>query len=260
IKIVMETNKKKAAGESSEPLARFVFRWKEDDFVTEYRKHKDQYRITTYQMCGGDSKWKPPQPKPTQTMFHGLGMDGGAGNVYGAFTMGTPSPFDSRRYLQLISEYRLNSGPVQKKGDFELYNPDTFPVEFRSFLVMISILVLDVMRPVEDKKFLKEFPEVAKQRMASPGTVISGGIRIVPSRMPMPLAPLEANFDERSTLSLSSSSGTKTPPPVPESAAAKAAPKSAPAALPRQMTAPPASTTVTPAPIKKSRWGSLFKK
>lgn len=257
IKIVMETNKKKAAGESNEPLARFVFRWKENDFVTEYRKHKDQYRITTYQMCGGDSKWKPPQPKPSQTMFHGLGMEH-PGNVNGAFTMGTPSPFDSRRYLQLISEYRLNSGPVQKKGDFELHNPDTFPVEFRSFLVMTSILVLDVMRPVEDKKFIKEFPEVAKQRMASSGTVASGGIRIVPSRMPMPLAPLEGNIDARSTFSLSSSSGSKTPPLAPE-AAAKAAPKSAPVGLPRQMTAPPASTT-TPAPIKKSRWGSLFKK
>lgn len=256
IKIVMESNKKKAASESNEPLARFVFRWKEDDFVTEYRKHKDQYRITTYQMCGGNSKWKPPQPKPSQTMFHGMGMDN-PGNVNGAFTIGTPSPFDSSRYLQLISEYRLNSGPVQKKGDFELYNPDTFPVEFRSFLVMTSILVLDVMRPVEDKKFLKEFPEVAKQRMASPGTAISGGIRIVPSRMPMPLAPLEGNFDVRSTLSLSSS-GTKTPPLSPESTA-KAAPKSAPAALTRQSTAP-ASTTATPAPIKKSRWGSLFKK
>lgn len=261
IKIVMETNKKKAAGESSEPLARFVFRWKDNDFVTEYRKQKDQYRITTFQMCGGESKWKGPQPKPSQTMFHGMGMDS-PGNVHGAFTMGTPSPFDASRYLQLISEYRLNSGPVQKKGDFELHNPDTFPVEFRSFLVMTSILVLDVMRPVEDKKFLKEFPEVARQRMAS-GTVASGGIKIVPSRMPMPLVPIAGNVDARSTVSLSS--GTQTPPLLPEStavakaAAVNPAPKSAPAALPRHSTAPP-TTTATPAPVKKSRWGSLFKK
>ncbi|KAF9958058.1 hypothetical protein BGZ65_001695, partial [Modicella reniformis] len=49
IKIAMESNKKKAAAESSEPLARFVFRWKDDDFVVEYRKQKDQYRVTTSQ-------------------------------------------------------------------------------------------------------------------------------------------------------------------------------------------------------------------
>ncbi|KAF9944447.1 hypothetical protein BGZ70_004636, partial [Mortierella alpina] len=82
IKIVQEINKKKAAAavaaagaESTEPHSRFVFRWKEDDFVVEYRKVKDQYRITCSQMCGGKSKWRPPQANPTQTMFHGIGME-----------------------------------------------------------------------------------------------------------------------------------------------------------------------------------------
>ncbi|KAF9578120.1 hypothetical protein BGW38_006246, partial [Lunasporangiospora selenospora] len=97
IRIVMESNKKKAAAaaaaaagtvpiEAMEPLARFVFRWKEDDYVAEYRKQKDQYRITSFQMCGGDSKWKPPQSNMTRTMFHGMGMDG-PGNPHMEFPL-----------------------------------------------------------------------------------------------------------------------------------------------------------------------------
>ncbi|KAI1316871.1 hypothetical protein EDD11_009361 [Mortierella claussenii] len=175
IKVVMENNKKKAGGETNEPLARFVFRWKEDDFVVEYRKQKDQYRITCSQMCGGESKWKPPQPKPTQTMFHGMGMDT-PGNVHIPLAVGTPSPFDPNRYLQLISEYRLQSGPVLKRGDFELYNPDTFPAEFRTFLMLVSVVILDIMRPVDDKLFFKEFPEAIHLKSKVVGT---GGLKSV---------------------------------------------------------------------------------
>ncbi|KAK3819704.1 MAG: hypothetical protein J3Q66DRAFT_335267 [Benniella sp.] len=264
IRIMMENNKKKAATESGEPLARFVFRWKDDDFVVEYRKQKDQYRITTSQMCGGESKWRPPQPKPSQTMFHGIGMDA-PGNPLGASTIGTPSPYDPSRYLQLISEYRLNSGPVRKEGDFELYNPDTFPPEFRTFLLLISIVVLDSMRPVDDKTFYKEFPVAAllksKTATKSGFHTLGGPLSGVASQVVVPSkegsnSSTSLNADESSSSSSTSVKATtlSNVDVEPEATPAKAALRSRSKTL---ATSAPASAA---APTKKSRWASFFKK
>ncbi|KAF9914585.1 hypothetical protein BX616_007971 [Lobosporangium transversale] len=301
IKLVMESNKKKAGGESNEPLARFVFRWKEDDFVVEYRKQKDQYRITCSQMCGGESKWKPPQPKHTQTMFHGMGMES-AGIPHIASTIGTPSPFDPTRYLQLVSEYRLNSGPVQKRGDFELYNPDTFPAEFRTFLMLVSIVVLDIMRPVDDKAFYKEFPEAMhlKSKVKNPGGIrsaiggggVGGGIPITNAHPSESSAGAKVEGGSHSKLSstssldvnhnknsnITSSAGLKsavgavvdvgppTPPTMTRSTTLKPSDTSAFPTVTNSNTPPPPTTLIRAktemplAPVKKSRWGSFFKK
>ncbi|KAF9570110.1 hypothetical protein EC968_002167 [Mortierella alpina] len=283
IKIVQEINKKKAAAataaagaESTEPLSRFVFRWKEDDFVVEYRKVKDQHRITCSQMCGGKSKWRPPQANPTQTMFHGIGMEG-PGNPYATHTIGTPSPFDPTRYLQLISEYRLNSGPVHKRGDFELYNPDTFPAEFRSFLVLLSIVILDVVRPVDDKLFYKEFPQAATKSFKVAGV---GGLRTQAGA----LAPTGGHMGQMaivgqvgsasaSVLHTSQTMSSRNSPPMSivtttsksavsvEEASTLSDSTSSPSSA-----APPLSTTLRgakTAPVvsgKKSRWANIFKK
>ncbi|KAF8932828.1 hypothetical protein EDD21DRAFT_412540 [Dissophora ornata] len=288
IKIVMEHNRKKAA-ETSEPLARFVFRWKEDDFVTEYRKQKDQYRITCFQMCGGESKWRPPQPKPVQAIFSGADAPG---NMYVPASVGTPSPFDSTRYLQLISEYRLNSGPVSKRGDFELYNPDTFPAEFKSFLMLTSLVILEVMRPVDDKLFYKEFPDASPKKSKVAGT---GGLRIGISAGGRPAdmavvgsvgsasasslamnrsramtssASVKANavssvdvgpvytppFTSQ-TMSRSLSLGANVSSPKLSSSS-----KLAPIAAESEKDNDSKTETLAAAPVKKSRWGSIFKK
>ncbi|KAG0257050.1 hypothetical protein BG011_004190 [Mortierella polycephala] len=261
IRIVMDANKKKSTSESNEPLARFVFRWKDEDFVVEYRKQKDQYRITCYQMCGGESKWKPPQPKPVQTMFHGMGMEH-PGNVHTPITIGSPSPFDPSRYLQLISEYRLNSGPVHKRGDFELYNPDTFPAEFRSLLILLSIVVLDIMRPIDDKLFYKEFPEVALKgfQVASVGGLHTKGSTFngtpiqmaVGSNVGSATAPTKsADQDNKSSTSLKTddvSSGSKDLPPLTS------------ATTPSTLLSMRSKTMPSSTPVKKSRWGSFFRK
>ncbi|KAF9958863.1 hypothetical protein BGZ72_010757 [Mortierella alpina] len=275
IKIVQEINKKKAAAataaagaESTEPLSRFVFRWKEDDFVMEYRKVKDQYRITCSQMCGGKSKWRPPQANPTQTMFHGIGMEG-PGNPYTAHTIGTPSPFDPTRYLQLISEYRLNSGPVHKRGDFELYNPDTFPAEFRSFLVLLSIVVLDVVRPVDDKLFYKEFPQAATKSYKVAGV---GGLRtqagaLAPAGGHMAQMAIVGQVGSASASVLHSNNSRSSPISIVTSKSATSSEEgSSPPYSATALSAGPISTTVTgakTAPVvssKKSRWASIFKK
>jgi len=237
-------------------------------------------------MCGGKSKWRPPQANPTQTMFHGIGMEG-PGNPYTAQTIGTPSPFDASRYLQLISEYRLNSGPVHKRGDFELYNPDTFPAEFRSFLVLLSLVILDVVRPVDDKQFHKEFPHAATKSFKVAGV---GGLRTQAGA----LAPAGGHMGQMaivgqvgsasaSVLHTSSNNGNNSTtnrggpifsivtnksavaadedssPPYSTAAYSRAAAATA--------TATPISTTVTgskTAPVvsgnKKSRWANIFKK
>ncbi|KAF9272213.1 hypothetical protein BGZ68_002608 [Mortierella alpina] len=278
IKIVQEINKKKAAAataaagaESTEPLSRFVFRWKEDDFVVEYRKVKDQYRITCFQMCGGKSKWRPPQANPTQTMFHGIGMEG-PGNPYTAHTIGTPSPFDATRYLQLISEYRLNSGPVHKRGDFELYNPDTFPAEFRSFLVLLSIVILDVVRPVDDKQFYKEFPHAATKSYKVAGV---GGLRTQAGA----LAPVGGHMGQMaivgqvgsasaSALHTNNKINSRSSPIsiVTSKSATSSEEGSSPPYTAFTPNVAPISTTVTgakTAPVvsgKKSRWANIFKK
>ncbi|KAG0235035.1 hypothetical protein BGW41_000927 [Actinomortierella wolfii] len=182
IRIVMEGPKKSrpskdnvvSANSAPTPLNRFVFRWKESDCVVEYRKQKDQYRITVSEMCGGTSKWKPPSAfRPVQT-FHGEGMEGNALAQSNA-QLGTPSPFDATRYLQQLSEFRVQSGPVRKEGVFELYNPDTMPVEFRTFLMLVSLVVLEIVRPVDEKAMIKEFPNLVianRHRMA-----LTGGMR-----------------------------------------------------------------------------------
>ncbi|KAF9926029.1 hypothetical protein BGZ67_008337 [Mortierella alpina] len=275
IKIVQEINKKKAAAataaagaESTEPLSRFVFRWKEDDFVVEYRKVKDQYRITCSQMCGGKSKWKPPQANPTQTMFHGIGMEG-PGNPYSTHTIGTPSPFDASRYLQLISEYRLNSGPVHKRGDFELYNPDTFPAEFRSFLVLLSIVILDVVRPVDDKQFYKEFPQAATKSFKVAGV---GGLRtqagaLAPAGGHMGQMAIVGQVGSASASVLHTSRSSPISIVTSKSTVSADEGGSPPySTTPSFTNATPISTTVTgakTAPVvseKKSRWAIIFKK
>ncbi|KAG0368177.1 hypothetical protein BGZ54_002532, partial [Gamsiella multidivaricata] len=281
IKIVMENNKKKATAESSsEPISRFVFRWKADDFVVEYRKHKDQYRITCFQMCGGESKWKPPQPKPTQTMFHGMGMDT-PGNVHIPITVGSPSPFDPTRYLQLISEYRLNSGPVQKRGVFELYNPDTFPAEFRSFLMLVSLVILDVVRPFDDKQFYREFPDAALKKLAVSGTgglhtaggpVLNGRpalMAVVGQLGSMSGSSLAMDQSNVSSASMKANAvamvdvGPTTIPTV------KSTTRSRSMTLPAIVAAPTRTQTAPAVPsvmaskeknTKMSRWGSFFKK
>ncbi|KAG0226388.1 hypothetical protein B0O80DRAFT_524358 [Mortierella sp. GBAus27b] len=263
IRIVMESNKKKAATESSEPQARFTFRWKDDDFVTEYRKQKDQYRITTSQMCGGESKWKPPQPKISQTMFHGIGMEA-PGNPYGACTIGTPSAFDPTRYLQLVSDYRLNSGPVRKDGDFELHNPDTCPPELRTFLMIISIVVLEMMRPFDDKAYLKEFPAAAlmRSKTSTADTLhLMGAAPMMMNGRPMPIGILAVE----GTGSLASLAADKmTSKIASEKAPAKDTAPSAPALRSRSKTvatsSPSSVPTDVPATKKKSRWGGLFSK
>lgn len=269
IKIVIENNKKKAAAESSEPLARFVFRWKDNDFVTEYRKQKDQYRITTSQMCGGESKWKPPQPRPTQTMFHGIGMDT-PGNPYGVHTLGTPSPFDPSRYLQLISEYRLNSGPVVKDGELELHNPDTLPPELKTFLMLTSLIILDIMRPVDDKTFYKAFPAAAlkKPKVASTSALhIAGGPLVSGLPLQMGTVAKEGLGSSPSSSSSLNADGSST-----SSANVKATAVSTVDVTSVETThkttlrtrsttlatSTPASTPL--APKKKSRWGSFFSK
>ncbi|KAF9107206.1 hypothetical protein BGX29_007107 [Mortierella sp. GBA35] len=269
IKIVQEliqTNKKKAATAATTavvdpPLTRFVFRWKDDDFVVEYRKHKDQYRITTSQM------WKPPQLRPSQTMFHGMGME--VGNPIVPTTLGTPSPFDPDRYLQLISEYRLNSGPVLKRGDFELYNPDTFPLEFRTFLMTLSIVVLDVMRPVNDKLYYATHPEAAHKK---PKAVAATGGLHVPKVAAAKGQVIQANFKSTldtgsngaSSTSLNSGSGSgrggaSTPSLVLASAPATPAVSRQTTTAPEKPVSAPARTNTTPVP-KKSKWSSFFRK
>ncbi|KAG0196259.1 hypothetical protein BGX28_010378, partial [Mortierella sp. GBA30] len=267
IKIVQEATKKKTDPESLEPLARFVFRWKEDDFVVEYRKQKDQYRITCSQMCGGESKWKAPQSKPTQTMFHGMGMEG-PGNPHIAISLGQPSPFDPTRYLQLISEYRLNSGPVQKRGDFELHNPDTFPAEFRSFLVLLSIVILDVMRPVDDKLFYKEFPQAALKSHKVAGT---GGLRIhagamIPNSGDMAHMAIVGQVGSASAATLmvgrsspKSTASLKASTVSSEDVSSSSSPTMSLPAAPMS-TSLSGSKTAPPAPVKISRWTRIFKK
>jgi uncharacterized membrane protein YgcG len=288
IKIVQElVSTKKRTANSNEPLTRFIFRWKDEDFVIEYRKHKDQYRITISQMCGGESKWRPPQLRPAQTMFHGMGME--VGNPIVPSTLGTPSPYDPDRYLQLVSEYKLNSGPVLKRGDFELYNPDTFPLEFRTFLMTLSIIVLDIMRPVNDKQYYATFPEAAikKSKVATTGglhaTKISG------AKQQVVQATFKSTIEtsgsgNASAISLhgngsSSSNGSgrnsfssggrdlpggggSTPPLVLASAPTTPAVSRQPTAAPenKPVSAPAASKNATPSPVKKSKWGSFFKK
>ncbi|KAG0359184.1 hypothetical protein BGX24_005819 [Mortierella sp. AD032] len=274
IKIVQElVHTKKKDATTNDPLTRFLFRWKEDDFVVEYRKHKDQYRITTSQMCGGESKWRPPQLRPAQTMFHGMGME--VGNPIVPSTLGSPSPFDADRYLQLISEYRLNSGPVLKRGDFELHNPDTFPLEFRTFLMTISIVALDVMRPVNDKQYYAMHPEQATKK---PKVTSTGGLhatKISGAKQQVVHATFKSTLDTgsggASSVSLhnsgdgsgrnsTSSRDAPTPPLVLSSAPATPT-------VTRRSTAPASAAVVAlvkpvsaPAPVKKSKWSSFFKK
>ncbi|KAF9196925.1 hypothetical protein BGZ50_004512 [Haplosporangium sp. Z 11] len=261
IRIAMEANKKKSTSESNEPLARFVFRWKDEDFVVEYRKQKDQYRITCYQMCGGESKWKAPQFKPVQTMFHGMGMDH-PGNVHTPITIGSPSPFDPSRYLQLISEYRLNSGPVHKRGDFELYNPDTCPAEFRSFLILLSIVVLDIMRPIDDKLFYKEFPEVALKsfQVASVGGLHTKGSTFNGTPVQMAVGG-NVGSTLASTKSVDQGNNSSTSLETDDvSTGSKDLSTSSAATRPSTLLSMKAKTMPLPAPVKKSRWGSFFRK
>ncbi|KAF8962528.1 hypothetical protein BGZ46_001141 [Entomortierella lignicola] len=269
IRILMENNKKKAKINTDEPVARFVFRWKEDDFVMEYRKQKDQYRITCSQMCGGESKWKPPQPRPIHLTLHGTGFDSPLA-PHATITAGTPSPFDATRYLQLVSEYRLNSGPVLKRGNFELHNPDTFPNEFKTFLMLVSIVILDVMRPVDDQLFLKEFPEaVNKVKVPKTGGLNASGGVVINGRVSHPIvmrstksfASTSASASA-STLSVDRSSNNNASimdlsltnnPPVPLISSTKSMPIS-------NNSASTNTKTEILAPVKKSRWGSIFKK
>ncbi|KAF9158257.1 hypothetical protein BGX21_001850 [Mortierella sp. AD011] len=268
IKIVMESNKKKAGIDSNEPVARFVFRWKDDDFVIEYRKQKDQYRITCSQMCGGESKWKPPQPKVMHPAFQGNFIDP-TSSRYTATPLGTPSPFDASRYLQLISEYRLNSGPVLKRGDFELHNPDTIPPEFKTFLMVSSIVILGVMRPVSDKLFMKEFPEMAHKIKASKasktsglgsfGSVVNGQASqpIIVQRSLSTSASTSASASSLSVYRSSTASTVDLTPATTSPIPAVASGNTIPIA---DASTPANAKTAASAPLKKSRWGSFFKK
>ncbi|KAF9992819.1 hypothetical protein BGZ80_003302 [Entomortierella chlamydospora] len=265
IKIAMESNKKKAGIDSNEPAARFVFRWKDDDFVIEYRKQKDQYRITCSQMCGGESKWKPPQPKVMHPTFQGNFIDP-TSSRYTATPIGTPSPFDASRYLQLISEYRLNSGPVLKRGDFELHNPDTIPPEFKTFLMVSSIVILGVMRPVSDKLFMKEFPEMAHKIKTPKTSGLSSFGSVVNSHASQPiivqrsLSTSASTSASASSLSVYRSNTASTVDLTPATTSPTPAVASA-NTMPIADASTPANVNIAAsAPLKKSRWGSLFKK
>ncbi|KAF9966752.1 hypothetical protein BGZ65_000253, partial [Modicella reniformis] len=168
----------------------------------------------------------------------------------------------------LISEYRLNSGPVLKDGDFELYNPDTFPPEFRSYLMLLSMVILDTMRPVDDKAFYKEFPEVALKKSKVPS---AGGLHISagPNGRPSQLVATSKAAGSSSSLN---ADGCSTNMASLKAAAVSVVDVGPTAAAPPKATirtrsttlatsAPSSTPSAAPARAKRSRWGSfLFKK